>query len=69
MDRKLSLNGAAKGNYNIVVHLPEGTYTTKMIVEQAVKNHKRFYKKNPGNFLAGIFGMGEIFLRISFSSQ
>ena len=30
---KLSLNGVAKGNYNIVVHLPEGTYTTRMIVE------------------------------------
>lgn len=30
---KLSLNGVAKGNYNIVVHLPEGIYTTKIIVE------------------------------------
>ena len=30
---KLPLNGIAKGAYNIVVHLPEGTYTTKIIVE------------------------------------
>lgn len=30
---KLLLKGVAKGNYNIVVHLPEGAYTARMIVE------------------------------------
>ena len=30
---KVALDGVAKGTYNIVVHLPEGTYYTKIIVE------------------------------------
>ncbi len=30
---KIALGGIAKGAYNIVVHLPEGTYYTKVIVE------------------------------------
>ena len=30
---KLLLKGVAKGNYNIVVHLPAGAYTARMIVE------------------------------------
>ena len=30
---QLPLKGSAKGTYNVVVHLPEGTYSTKIIVE------------------------------------
>jgi hypothetical protein len=30
---QLSLKGSVKGTYNVVVHLPEGTYSTKIIVE------------------------------------